>query len=82
MKFWIYATSDNLDKYDLSKYNFSRLDDSQGFIEISTIEEILKLSKETERKLVIFDKSNHWRDYYLEENNCDGAIEIYDWYRE
>lgn len=84
MKFWIYATSGNVDKYDLSKFNITKDSDDYNFIEVNSMEEILYLAKTISTKLIICDNTNtlSWQINILEENGCDGYIEIYDWYRE
>ena len=83
MKFFIDATYDNVDKYNLSNFNLTKDKNGEHFIEINTLEEMVNISKVTNHPLVIFtDIHMHWNEDVLKENGCDGAIEIYNGYRE
>ncbi|MGX7410453.1 hypothetical protein ACWOE8_19630 [Enterococcus avium] len=89
MKFYLYNTdSDGLGYYEenLSKFNVyknpEKLDEDDFYyrhkshvIELDNLEDLVKLSETIEKRLVI-----HIEEF--KDNFADGAIEIYDYYRE
>lgn len=89
MKFYLYNTdSDGLEYYEdkLDGFNVyknpNNLDEDDIYyrekshiIELNTLEELLKFSETVEKRLVILIND-------FKEESFDGAIEIYDYYRE